>query len=197
MAQARSLLPASQALLTLHRYPAGAPLPGQGAGETVHCLTGITLSSESSQSAGTGTAVQGRGHGRDSSDTVQQGWHCDKDGRDRCTAEPGATGCAWLAPGVSRASLWHCFPSGSTKSQPVCFTLNTKKEDKMRPAGPKHWDCLATQNSCSLQPLCDALSSQCTSHAMSQCWSQPSQCAGMAAPGAAAGISCSSRFSLQ
>lgn len=28
--------------------------------------------------------------------------------------------------GVSRASLWHCFPSTSTHSQPVSFTLNTK-----------------------------------------------------------------------
>lgn len=174
-------------------------LPSLAKGQVrhVHCLIGITLSSESSQSAGTGTAAQGPGHGRDSSDTVQQGWHCDKDGRDRCTAEPGAAGCAWLAPGVSRASLWHRFPSGSPRSQPVCFTLNTKKEDKMRPVGPKHRDCLATQNSCLLPPFCDALSSQRTSHATSQCRSQPSRCAGMAAPGAAAGLSCSSRFSLQ
>lgn len=104
-------------------------LPSLAKGQVKHiyCLIGITLSSESSQSAGTETAVQGWGHGRDSSDTVQQGWHCDKDGRDRCTAEPGAVGCAWLAPGVSRASLWHHFPSGSTQSQPVCFTLSTEK----------------------------------------------------------------------
>lgn len=195
MAQARCLLPTSRALLTLHRYPAGAPLPGQGAGEARplpdwhHLVFRKQPISRHRDSC--------PGHGRDSSDTVRQGWHCDKDGRDRCTAEPGAAGCAWLAPGVSRASLWHRFPSGSPRSQPVCFTLNTKKEDKTRPVGPKHRDCLASQNSCLLPPFCDALSSQRTSHAMSQYRSQPSQCAGMAAPGAAAGLSCSSHFSLQ
>lgn len=55
----------------------------------------------------------------------------------------------------------------------------------MRPAGPKHRDCLAPHTSCSLQPLHSALSSQGTSCAPSCAPScaQPLWGAGMAALG--------------
>lgn len=66
------LTPSSQiprVLLRLHRYPAGAPLPGQGEVRHIHCLIGIT---SLQKAAGTVTAVQGQGHGRDSSDTYSK-----------------------------------------------------------------------------------------------------------------------------
>lgn len=66
------LAPSSQlprVLLRLHRYPAGASLPGQGKVRHIHCLISIIFLQKA---AGTVTVVQGWGHGRSSSDTYSK-----------------------------------------------------------------------------------------------------------------------------
>lgn len=150
LAQARSLSQLPRVLLTLHRYPAGAPLPGQGEVRHSPCLMGITFPGE--QLSGTGT-----GHGRDSSDTYSE---------DGTVTRMAGTAVRHSQVPLAGTRAEQSEPGTASPTAPLSLFASLhaqKQEDKARPVGPKHQDCSAPQTSCSSQPLHGALSSLGTS----------------------------------
>lgn len=202
MAHPRSPLPPStrgvagaaegtlRAVPSLAKSNAPAALGG-GVGH-VHRAMGITSSSESSRPAGAGMA------GLDGRRVAQRGWQGQPYGGR--TAVPASVRHGQREPAAPPS----CDPAGSRHETARSLHAEESKEDKPRSVCPKHWDCLATQTSRSLQPraprpeltarsLCPRPRRLRAARSRAGGWWR----AWIAALGVAAAVSCSSSFSPQ